>query len=101
MKLKDYSKRIAKEDYPIILIDWDDATTHPFQWPWMCIREVTKAVAISPFPCHSIGYLVKQNEVSITIAQTWSPGSNGDRKDGVNFFTIPSGCIKRMREVKV
>jgi len=68
-------------------IEWVDSTFH-HGWQLKQDSDCT-------FPqCVSVGIFIKEDKESITIAQSESADSYGDR------ITIPKCCIKKVRELK-
>lgn len=67
----------------MIQLVWMDACAD--SGDWLAIEDVT----LELMPIHSIGYLVKQTDTSVTIAQSIDhEGKSGER------LTVPSECIQ-------
>ena len=73
----------------IVEIEWVDACSNTTIWEFKEGLE-----PILPMPAASIGYLIEKTKTHITIAQTLS------RQSVARRFTIPIGCVKKIRRVK-
>jgi len=71
----------------VLKISWVDSTFHD---GW----QQKEIVDCSLSTCETVGILIKEDKDSITIAQSESENSWGDR------ITIPKCCIKKVRELK-
>ena len=70
----------------MIYIIWMDACADSGDWL------ATKDIELGLVPIHSIGYLVKQTDTSITIAQSIAhEGKSGER------LPVPSECVQDIR----
>jgi hypothetical protein len=70
-----------------IKIEWVDSTFHD-GWQSKLDSDCTLS------ECTSVGIFIKEDKGSITIAQSESPNSYGDR------ITIPKCSIRKRRELK-
>ena len=68
---------------PMIHIVWMDACAD--SGDWLAAHDIELGLV----PIHSIGYLIKQTDTSVTIAQSIDhEGKSGER------LTVPSECIQ-------
>lgn len=71
-------------------IDWIDSfTTHGWRHP--------DSIDFSNCKCQTIGYYVREDNKSITLAQN----KGVDDKDFGDYMTIPKSVIKKKRIIKV
>ena len=75
---------------PMVLLIWMDACADSGEWV------SPKDIEQGWVPIHSVGYLVKQTETSVTIAQSIDhEGKSGER------LTVPSDCIQDIRNLVI
>lgn len=72
----------------IVEIEWLDSVGKPEVW------EFADADPLEPSSIVSIGYLWKETSDAVTICQSQSPSQVARR------FTIPRGCIRRLRTIR-
>ncbi len=88
--LKEQTKPAAKEKkeykYPLLIVVWDDAECD-FGW------EETPT-ELEPALVTSVGFLVRQTENYILLAQSYDNGHTNGR------FQIPKTLIKETKEIK-
>lgn len=73
----------------IVEIEWEDSCGTPPIW------EMAEDLrSLRPSSIRSVGYLYESNKRFVTISQSLSECQIGRR------FTIPRGCIKKMRTLK-
>ena len=75
-----------------VLIDWVDAISS-HGWEAVDNADINK-----PMTCRSLGWLVHDGKDFVGVAATWSPGQQDESN---NRISIPTGWIKRRREVKL
>lgn len=76
----------------LVLVHWLDAVTHSVGWDSLSRKEMRA------LPCVSVGFVLKQDELSITIAADTDPKKPG--KGHVNrAITIPLGMVTEIKEL--
>lgn len=75
---------------PLLMIDWDDATSENAEWKDTEHDELEMVVR-----CRSVGWLAGKNARQVTLVQTVTndAGFTGE-------INIPRGCIVRMRRLR-
>ncbi len=77
-----------RSKYNLVLVCWDDAAGLRHGW-------TAKEEKIEPYICLSVGFLIRETEDHILIAQdTDSEGSHNGRSQ------IPRGMVKKMRVLR-
>ncbi len=71
-------------------VAWLDINTHA--GPWVELPDDTP-----PSACYSIGWLLQQDDDSVTISATYS--DEGDRRSALITTVIPRGCITKLQEL--
>ena len=79
-----YNGRMAR----IVEIEWMDSVGKPEVW------EADDADVLVPSQILSVGYLWNETADAVTICQSRSPSQVGRR------FTIPRGCIRKMKTIR-
>ncbi len=73
----------------LVMVEWEDSYASDNWTPKRHLGEEHIA------KCCSVGIMAKQDEHGMTIIKSLSENNYGDA------ITIPMGCIKRIRELKV
>ena len=75
---------------PMVLLIWMDACAD--SGDWLYPTDIEHELV----PIHSVGYLVKQTDTSVTIAQSIDhEGKSGER------LTVPSDCIQDVQHLVI
>ena len=80
--------RIRRPDFPFALVIWDDAVVSSGD-----VR--TEEIGHKAVRYHSAGWILRQNEVGVSVAAEWAPDEGTWR--GVTF--IPSGLLIEVRRL--
>lgn len=81
---------VRRISYPLVLVIWHDAVSSD---EWTDIGELDYECAM----IHSVGYLIKENESEITIAQNLDLSN----KACSMTMTIPMMWIEDVREISI
>jgi hypothetical protein len=77
--------KIPKFKYPLVCIDWKDATTHN---DWLDIKDLQKEVGV--YTTLTVGFLLKEDDEAFYIASTYF-------EDMCNAqITIPKGMVRNI-----
>lgn len=71
-----------------VIVEWDDSSSYS---PWHNDSDLD-----IPAKCFSVGVICKDEDRYISVAQ--SKSSEGNYGD---VITIPRGCIKRVRQLRI
>lgn len=82
-----------KIPYPLVEVIWDDAASNTSSW--VHIDDIA-----TPERVNTTGFLVKEEEGYITVANSVSAVEEGNDTVG-NTMTIPKGMIISRREVRI
>jgi hypothetical protein len=74
---------------PIVEIEWVDSCGLVSVW-----EDAEALRPLVPSLHYTVGYLMESTPKYITVAQSWHPDSIGRR------FSIPRGCVRKMRTVR-
>jgi len=73
----------------IVMIEWEDSCSN-HGW-----TEISNATYCKPAPCVTAGIVIHEDSNKITVGLTVGEGTFSES------MTIPRGCIKRIRKLKV
>ncbi len=74
----------------IVEVQWNDSCA--LSEVWVSKRDLEE-ITLTPSDCCTVGYLIQENEESISVAQSINDNQFG------KIFTIPLGCVHRIREL--
>jgi len=96
--LSKVSKKIPKINiknfpYPLVLLYWEDITSHSH---WEDIIEIKKSKTAI---CCSVGWLVESNKDTTVIMADYSFEQDNTIKDGGSYTTIPTKNIISIKQL--
>lgn len=77
-----------KKSYKVVIVDWLDAKQGG---DWAEQSDIDK---MAPEPSKSVGFLVRDDDIAVVVAQTKNTGHLGD------CLIIPRGMVRRVTVVK-
>lgn len=85
---------VNKKAIKAVFLEWDDA--HSFRAQWTLAEDLEDHT--KPYPCYSVGFVIKETKTHITIAGHTSFYVDGDLKSGTGDMTIPKKMITRRQD---
>ena len=83
---------MSKPKYPLVLVKWEDAAT------WDAWHDFARE-AQEPAKCVTVGFLIRQEKTFIEIAPTRRLEETVEGR-GCSTWSIPRGCIKKIKRLK-
>lgn len=92
------SKKLPKRNkkqfpYPLVLIYWEDITSHS---QWEEISEIKKSKTAI---CCSVGWLVESNKDTVVIMSDYSFEQDNTIKEGGSYTTIPTKNVIQTKQL--
>lgn len=92
------SKKVPKVNkkqfpYPLVLIYWEDITSHS---QWEEILEIRKSKTAI---CCSVGWLVESNKDTTVIMADYSFEQDNNIKEGGSYTTIPTKNVIQIKQL--
>lgn len=92
------SKKIPKVNknefpYPLVLIYWEDITSHS---QWEEISEIKKSKTAI---CCSVGWLVESNKDTTVIMADYSFEQDNNIKEGGSYTTVPTKNVIQIKQL--
>jgi len=77
--------------YKPVYVEWDDSHVTS---SWQNSEERDYPLC----PIETLGWLIKKDRRSISVAQSWDTDNHGYTCD---VITIPRGCIRKIQEINI
>jgi hypothetical protein len=84
----------AMNKYKLVKVNWVDSSTPRMGWTFLSDWK-----GVGSLDCVSIGYLIDENENTITIAPHLAYPDDEVNCQINGVMTIPSGCVTRLEEL--
>jgi hypothetical protein len=79
--------------FPVEAIAWIDSATHS-DGAWLPLSDVVNRVVVQgALRCFSAGYVLHEDETTLTISHSWSPDEQGRPDRVADALTIPKVSI--------
>lgn len=93
---------VAVTPPPIVSIEWVDSSAHGE--PWDNLADTKRRVANYPaaLRCYSVGYLVIDEDKTVTIAHSYTLTESGaELAEICGGLTIPRAAVTKLRKLKI